>query len=72
MILMLILNLVCLVIALFFSDHWTRRGKAIALCAALVPWTLPYFLPETSAQIGFVLIQVAMAIYFCIDFKLHR
>jgi DNA-binding LytR/AlgR family response regulator len=72
MLFMLILNLVCLVIALFFSDHWSGRAKGIALGAAILPWTLPLFLPETTAQIGFIVLQLAMAVYFCLDFKLNR
>ena len=52
MLFMLILNLVCLVIALFFSDHWGRRAKAIALGAAILPWTLPLFCPRRRPKSG--------------------
>lgn len=71
MLLMLILNLVCVVMALF-SAEWSTRGKVLALGILILPWTLPFLFAETTAKIGFIVIQLLTSIYFVLEFKLRR
>jgi hypothetical protein len=68
MLFMLILNLICLVLAL--SKDWSQRAKCAALAMTIAPWTLLWVLPEVPALIAFAVIQLALAGYLCLHTKL--
>ena len=69
MALIILLNLVCLAVAWFWSDAWSLRGR-LALTGLLgASWVVPGAIPDAqAATIAFIVSQLLLGIYFA--FKL--
>lgn len=62
--LIVILNVVCLVIAWFFSDEWSLKGKLTLTALFALGWIVPGFFEGTGAPIVFVGWQLLLGLYF--------
>jgi hypothetical protein len=70
MALIIVLNLVALAFAWFFSDAWSLRGRVVLTALVAAGWLVPIYLVAdlTTAKIVFIVWQLALAVYF--SFKL--